>query len=410
MNKNQRMLIKLLDYAIHKESLSGINYKDINWRYIIKESKAHSIYPMLYPIIKDISSPEFISQELKQKWKISALSTAIFLDKQRIQLERVFKLFNNANIPVIGLKGLFLRDYYPYPDLRTMNDTDILVNKEDIEKVHILLTVMGYIQTKESTPAHITFIHKQYSPIEVHWTLADNRYLSGVSKFESEIWSRAVIKKIGEAEILCLYAEDFLIHLCIHMAVHLRSGGFGLRQLCDAVLLIEGEANNLNWQVFKQKSSDIGIERFCSIVLDACNMFFNTSIPQKLLNPPIDKKCTTLLMEDILNSGVFGRKSSQRVFGNNLLNAEIIYKSGNSNNKKSVLSLICPPVNTLSYRYNYAKRYRVLIPIAWIHHFVSGLFNKEYSLLEKIKFLLFSTSTFRKRENLLHHLELFSKD
>jgi hypothetical protein len=406
MNKNEKMLIQLLNYAINNNNEFDINPKDLNWKYIIEESHAHNIYPLLYPVIKNLSLPEYISYEIKQKWKVTTLSTALYLNKQMIQLGKVFKKFNEQNIPVIGLKGIFLRDYYPYPDLRTMADADILVHKKDIINVQALLIDLGYTQKNETTPAHIVFTHKQYNPIEVHWSLADNRYIEEVTKFESQIWPSTVKRRLGEAEILCLCIEDFLIHLLIHMAVHMRSGGFGLRQICDIIVFFRSEGYKIDWVSFSMKIKEINIEKFTSSIFDACSIMFNLELSSKFKTIFPNKKYTKMLIKDIFNSGVFGRKSLDRVYGNNLLNAEIVFKSKNPSKMRNVINLICPPVNTMSNDYSYAKRYRILTPVAWIHHLFSGISSKEYSLYDKLNFLFFSTLTYKKRDELLRNLEL----
>jgi hypothetical protein len=62
---------------------------------------------------------------------------------------------------------------------------------------------------------------------------------------ESKVWTHSVTKTIGDAYVLCLGTEDFLMHLCLHMAVHMRCGGFGLHQLCDLLLLAEQEGPSI---------------------------------------------------------------------------------------------------------------------------------------------------------------------
>jgi hypothetical protein len=265
---------------------------------------------------------------------------------------------------------------------------------------------MEYIETEDATPAHIAFVHKKYCPIEVHWTLADNRYLGNVSDFEKEVWHRPVEKKILNTSVLCLCPEDFLIHLCIHMAVHMRSGGFGLRQLFDLVLLVEKDGLQIDWSSFSIKIKQNGIEKFTSAIFSVCHTLFNLQIPMELINVSVDKRYVKMLIKDIFDSGVFGMKSLDRVFGNNLLNAEVVFKNKSSSKMSSVISLICPPVNTLSDDYSYAKKHKILAPAAWIHHFFSGIFRKEYTILDKLNFLLFSTITFKKRDALLKNLEL----
>jgi hypothetical protein len=406
MNKNQRILVSLLNCSIRGEKHSGTNHYNINWNYIASESMEHQIYPLLYPVIKDISSPQHISCELKETWKINTIKTALYLNMQILQLSKVFQSFNDTGVPVIALKGLILRNLYPNPDLRTMGDADILVHKEDLDKVRTILTQMDYIETKEPTPAHIAFVHKKYCPIEVHWTLADDRYLGAISNFEETVWDRAVEIKIGSASVLCLCTEDFLMHLCIHMAVHMRSGGFGLRQLCDLVLFVENSMPQLDWAYFCKSIKQNGIEKFTAAIFRVCNILFNLEIPQKLKKLPVEYKYVKMLIKDIFDSGVFGMKSLDRLFGNNLLNADIIFKDSNSTKINNVLKLICPPVNMLPEGYSYAKKYKILIPAAWIHHFFAGIFHKDYDITDKLNFLLFSTHTFKKRAELLKNLEL----
>ena len=39
--------------------------------------------------------------------------------------------------------------------------------------------------------------------------------------------------------------EDLLVYLCIHMAKHFINSGFGIRQVCDVLLLVEQRSSLL---------------------------------------------------------------------------------------------------------------------------------------------------------------------
>jgi hypothetical protein len=107
----------------------------------------------------------------------------------------VLKVFNKESIPVIVLKGLVARDFYPKPELRTMSDADVLVNKEDLNRVKKLLKNLGYIES-ETTEVHIVFEHKEHYDIEVHWTLTDMSYFKGQPVFENQICGNAIKVKV----------------------------------------------------------------------------------------------------------------------------------------------------------------------------------------------------------------------
>ena len=60
----------------------------------------------------------------------------------------------------------------------------------------------------------------------------------------------------------------------------------------------------------------------------------------------------------------------------------------------------------MNEKYNYAKKYKILLPIAWIHHLFEGINNKDYSLISKIKILTNTIFIAKKRQNLLNWLEI----
>ena len=73
---------------------------------------------------------------------------------------------------------------------------------------------------------------------------------------------------------------------------------------------------------------------------------------------------------------------------------------------KKYMNFLFPKVETMSDTYNYAKKHKVLHPVAWGHHLVRGVCNKDYSLKEKIKFTTETVSVPQKRNDLINYLEL----
>ena len=73
---------------------------------------------------------------------------------------------------------------------------------------------------------------------------------------------------------------------------------------------------------------------------------------------------------------------------------------------KRYIQIILPPVNKLSDRYGYAKKYKILLPIAWIHHIFVGITTKEYDKESKKKFLTSTISNAKSRNKVVRWLEL----
>ena len=60
----------------------------------------------------------------------------------------------------------------------------------------------------------------------------------------------------------------------------------------------------------------------------------------------------------------------------------------------------------MSDKYSYAKKVKVLAPIAWIHHLFSGIFASEYTFKDKFEFLTKGAATAVNRNKLLDWMEL----
>jgi hypothetical protein len=407
MNITQIQLIEILSSAIHERRVEIDSTEKIKWNSIIKESEAHNVKGLLYSAISKSEYFKYIEKERLQQWKRDTIFTGVSQIEHITQISKVLKIFNNENIPVIVLKGLVVREFYPKPELRTMGDADVLVKKEDLNRIKKLLKDLGYIESG-TTDAHIVFEHEKHYAIELHWTLTDMSYFKGQPVFENQIWENTIKVKVGDSEALSLSFEDLAVHLCVHMAVHSVSSGFGIRQLCDLVLLVEKKGDLIDWSRFLNKIKKCGIEKFTMSIFCVCRQLFNMNIPQELNNTKlVEEEVLKLLINDIFSAGVHGNRSISRMFGTYLA-----YNSPNIDSLKSVgivkrfIMLLMTSNNRLSDRYSYAKKNTILVPIAWIHHFGRGIFNKEYSFFSKIKFLVSIGYTSKRKNKLLQELEL----
>lgn len=410
MNNSQVQIIKLLNLAIHGEKLKDLK-KISKWDEIIEEAKAHEISALIYSSIYGVKSLEGLNKKRLDYWKQTTFLTGIGGMAHYNQVGKLLKNFNEENIDVIVLKGLVVRELYPKPEFRTMGDADLLVHEEDLERVTILLQGLGYKleECEDEHGAHIVFSHEKYRHVEVHWTLVNDDYFLGTKEFEKSIWENSMKINIGEAEVLSLGWEDLALHLCLHMAVHIVWGGFGLRQLCDLVLLVEQKGNEINWGSFMVKGIECGAEKFILAIFKCCEKLFNMEIPNEVENSgSVDENLIEDLIQNIFNSGVFGKKD---IIGT--LGADFAYSKDEKEKKRSIsekyLELVFPKVENMSEKYQYAQNNKILTPIAWAHHLGAGVFNKDYSLKSKIRFFTKSVSVSKKKRELLEDLNLTKK-
>lgn len=408
MNSVHGNLVDLVSCAIRGIKAENIQIEDINWTELLEVADSHNVKALVYSALSDKVKLNAMDQQLLQQCKRDTILTAVSQMKHINQVVRVLNKFNNSDIPVITLKGLVIRELYPRPELRTMCDADILVKEEDLYRIKEILESMGYSETDKS-PVHVSYLNKQCHHIEVHWTIEDTRFFKNSYKLEQKMWQDAESFTIGGCEVLSFSPEDLAIHLCLHMAVHILTSGFGIRQLCDLVLLIEKRGKSIDWQSFYNKGSKWGISEFIVTIFMSCKLLFNINVPGEIEkhSKNIDSKLINLLSDDILSGGVYGKKDLTHMIANE-------FAHGSERNEEGSLAgimrrfgrLLFPPISKMSRKYIYAKKYKVLLPIAWIHHFISGITHDSYELGEKVSFLKDSFFVSYKRHKLLKRLGL----
>ena len=399
----------MLSAAIRKKNVKFRSDEKINWNEVLEESEAHKVTPLIYSSINRAEALNIMDESTLNTLKKNVFKSSITQSSHIKNVASVLERFNNAGIPIIVLKGLVVRDYYPIPDLRTMCDADVLVHEEDLEKVSALMISLGFNQIKEKDDhgAHIVF-YKGSTVFEVHWTLINDRFFKGDKSFEDKLWDDAMDVTVGGVKTKSLSLEDLAVHLCTHMAVHLAYSGFGVRQLTDLVVLVEKKGHLIDWKAFLNKSKECGVYTFAIAIFNICNRLFDMEMPKEIKGEKnIKNKYIEQLIQDIFDSGVHGKKSNDRVFA-----AEFAFDQGEGAADGSVsiikkfMKLLFPPISQMSDKYNYAKKFILLAPIAWIHHLIEGILNKDYNFSSKMKMATSTVSVANKRNKLLKELEL----
>lgn len=409
MDNTQRQFVDILSNGI-KRKIAQKFYDDVDWDEVLNLADRHNVEGIIYLSLRKSNLVSQIGSERINVLKNKSVFTEIEQSKHISGLSIVFNKIIEENIPVIVLKGLVVRDFYPQPDQRTMSDADILVHKDDVEKVKNLLIDMGYIFLEDHKASHhIALVHHRYPMIEVHWNLFKRDGFSNeLEHYERLIWKRAIKVNVGKAEVLSLSYEDLALHLCMHMAAHLAATGFGVRQLCDLVVLVEKKGEEIDWNSFIMKARMYGFEKFSLIMFLLCKELFQMEIPKELEVKSVNnKKYVAALIDEIFEAGVHGKKEMANQFATQVtFNFEDKDSNPTLGAIKRYFRFIFPRIDDMSDKYSYAKKIKILAPIAWIHHLFVGIFAAEYSSKDKFEFLTKGAATAVNRNKLLDWMEL----
>ncbi|MGL5379010.1 nucleotidyltransferase domain-containing protein [Clostridium sp.] len=408
MDNTQKQFLELLSNSIRgKHDIR--EYENVNWNEILTLAKAHKVEGIIFSALKKSGLWKNINSEEFDFLKRLTFSTGIRQIKSIGCLSNIFTKLKEEEIELIALKGLVVRNFYPQPEQRSMCDADILIHKEDLERCKNILLDMGYILDDHEASHHIKLFHRTEPVIEVHWHIIKRDGFSGdLDKFEEDIWKRVTPVKVGFSEVLSLDYEHLALHLCMHMGAHLASTGFGLRQLCDLVLLVEEKGDDINWNRFLEESKVYGFEKFNLAMFALCKRLFNMDLPKEInVDDIINTNYMDALITEIFEAGVHGKKDIVNSLGNQLaFNFEDKDNNATLGAVKRFAGFIFPPADKMSDKYSYAKKYKALTPIAWGHHLANGVLNSDYKLKDKVKVVSTGVGVSVKKNKLLQWLDL----
>ena len=232
----------------------------IDWDYFTKLAINSAAAPLIVDKISRLRNAGLFPETIKCKLKQASLKT---LGRNMLLIEhfrQVIRAFNEAQIPVIALKGSMLSEWlYGNINLRQFSDIDLLVPEKNGPLALVILERMGYSASKwkmsDFISEHTKIVH--YTPmirngvcIEIHIRL---HYISEAYQVDlNAIWQRAVPLQLHGVPVLGLCPEDLLMHLCIHLDKHVHSGQFQFTCLYDIVNMLNHKGDVLNWTFFEQ--------------------------------------------------------------------------------------------------------------------------------------------------------------
>lgn len=167
--------------------------------------------------------------------------------------------------------------------------------------------------------------------------------------------------------------EHAMFMLC-HMAKHMITTGFGLRQTADFILFAEAHDDTMDWEAFWAQVDLLGLKPFASAILELGVIYLSLPRGKWSQDAISDPVAADGLLLDLLDAGVFGNRTEERK-----RSAAVVYRAYETKDASSgrIRRALFPSAATLKAPYLYARNHPVLLPVAWIHR----LLNYGFSVL-----------------------------
>lgn len=310
---------------------------------VIKCARVHGVLPFLQ------ECPVFMEEPYREKLFFYLKDYAYKDAQQAYAAETLFELFEKNGIYCMPLKGIRTKQFYPYPESRTMGDLDILYKEDQTKKLKQVMQDAGY------KFGGYNIKHDEYEKdgvtIEMHRDVLFR--LTNAYDYFADIWERAIHAK-GKQYIYEMSLEDHYLHSVCHLAEHFVRGGIGIRMVLDIYIL--SETPRMDKAYVQRQLKALKLQKFEENIRSLAQLWFSDD--EKTVRTEVSDE----LENYALSGGIFGSRETAR------RNGTVLYESKN----KFVKQLVFPSYEVMKTSCPWLKT-PILLPAAWLVRYKRAL-------------------------------------
>ncbi len=376
LNKTERLFLETVTAAVNGTSVQWTDAEEITaeeWQELFRLADIQSVFPMVYQAV--FKSAPFaksglagtLQGKMRQSVMQQVMKTSEFLAMVR-QLKK-----QNSHPAVV--KGIICREMYPDPDLRISGDEDLFIPESQyMDCVHAMETFgMEVAQwDKEILGEHyeVSFVkEKSFLRVELHKSLFDESDITyrKLNELFANSYEQAIDVTVQGVTLRTLNWTDHFMFLICHAYKHFIGSGFGIRQVCDILMMAKTYGTEIDWKRVVESMQYIHAEQFVAALFTIGSQYLNFhfadgEIPVEFLNSPVDAE---VLLKDILEGGIYGSADAVRLHSSSITLNAMSDQAKGKQAKAGILRTLFPQLNTMKGRYPYLTSKPWMLPIAW---------------------------------------------
>jgi hypothetical protein len=263
----------------------------LQWELIRIRVVREGILPIFFLNLRRLGFPG-VPADVRTWLETAYKANAIRNEYLAMELARVLKLFDEAGIPVIPLKGVALsQSLYGDASLRVCADLDVLVPRSLVARsFQVLLRDRYAAEHPEEILIRIPLGNAIEYPfrrsdgpfrcrLELHWGLFCGSFND--ENAAAEIWRESKPDTFFGVTARRLPPEWELLYLAAHAVRHRCEGLKWLADIHDSVSL-----RPVDWERLGSAARRHGWESAMTVSLGTCNAFLGTRVPREFMQPP----------------------------------------------------------------------------------------------------------------------------
>ena len=382
ITKEWELYMYLLRCAIRGENLNTeafAKYKEIESEKICEKARRSGQLFLLEENIR-----EFATYRKEENLPEKSDFRKIVCEYEKYKcIRNVLTLAKKHEIPFVIFKGCVLADLYPQYIQRNSCDTDIFVYPEFRQQAIDMLVNAGYVINEEHSKNEVCVLKYNKFPhtIELHsclWEDYEGKRLDILESFDLTAKDKLIELETCGFKVTTLGYEEHLIYQLFHIIKHFSLEGVGMKYLADITLYVDAYGKYIDYEHMWKRLEQLDYAKFAHYLFAICIEFLgmdDTILAERQMAMG-DEFYEFML--DLFNGGVMYEDKSDSW---QILGMMTPYFTGEKKGAKGKigrkLAVMFPRPRDLQDHYAYARKYPILLPIAWVHK--AGQYLIKYS-------------------------------
>lgn len=312
MDNQKRNFLLLLGSAINEKQVPQLA-APVDWPGIFRLARAQNVHAIIFEVASEILDFQKIPEY--EAYMHTAMAQIAGQIKRTEAFLKLYRALDAAGLHPIVMKGIACRQLYgAYSDHRPSGDEDILIQKEEYEKVKSILVSQGYLPERETVTSgqleelqEISFHHADSGLcIEVHTNPfgRENNLRRQMNDYFQAVFDHPIKLNLEGTMIWTMGHTDHFLFLVLHAFKHMMVSGFGIRQVLDILLYMRTYNGEIDWAYIKEILRQVGAEKFFMDLVYIGNRYLGFQLPEVG-----EINCPEELLQDLLDNGIFGNET-----------------------------------------------------------------------------------------------------
>lgn len=277
-----------------------------HWKEIHRMAYTQSLMAIVFDGLNTLPEEFRPSHQVYLKWAAYVLKVEQANDHLNHVVECLDRLYTDAGLHPVLLKGQGMAAYYRNPRHRQCGDIDVYLGKEGQPHANSLLLSSGAKVDGEEIYKHASFewygvhIDNHRFINRLHNPFANRRFL----RLVSEWYPQGAERRIGMPTPPPTFNASYIL---VHAFEHFLGSGIGLRQLCDWCCLFHTRQADIDRDRLVRDLRSLGLLRAARTFGYIC--VTRLGLPPRYL--PFDTACSKRLGEELVDeifaTGNFGK-------------------------------------------------------------------------------------------------------